>query len=195
MPRIFHPLSSNSKTLRTFLLSPHDPSPLVSWLFNPQEPFFFKLEKSSKIAHTFFDCPTSSCCSSCSPFVPLSPLAARLVDLLHHNSLLVSLQFAGFIPVPAVHVQLLPVSFRFTVFIRFLANSTLVRRLRTVHRWFHPSSLVSSRFLLLACSSSPVSSRFLPFAYGSFRSLHVLAHFTTHIFPHHDAKTRSHPHP
>ena len=205
MPRIFHPLSSNLKTLHTFLLSPHDPSPLVLWLFNPQEPFFSS-SKNPRKSHTH---------SLIAPCHLAAHLAARLSPYRHspliswtfftaiflpflpfsYGSLLVSLQFAGFILVPAVRVQLLPVSFRFTVFIRFLANSTLVRRLHMVHRWFHPSSPVSSWFLLLACSSSPVSSRFLPFAYGSFRSLHVLAHFTTHIFPHHDAKTQSHPHP
>ena len=162
MPRIFHPLSSNSKTLCTFLLSPHYPSPLVSWLFNPQEPFFFKLEKSLKITHTFFDCPMSSCCSSCSPFVPLLPLAAHLVDLLHQNSLLVSLQFAGFIPVPAVHIQLLPVSFQFTVFIRFLANSTLVRHLHMVHHWFHPGSCHLHMVLFTLFMSSPILRAYIP---------------------------------
>jgi len=117
-----------------------------------------------------------------------------------YGSLLVSFQFAGFILVPAVCIQLLPVSSQFTVFIWFLANSTLVRHLRTVHLWFYPSSPVSSRFLLLACSSLSVSPRFLPFAYGPSFSpnasshFHILVHFTTHIFPH-DIKTRPHPHP
>ena len=84
----FHPLSSNSKTLHTFI--PFITSrPLTTHLVVVQPPgaLFFKLEKSSKIAHTFFDCPMSSFCSSCSPFVLLSPLAAYLMDLLHRDFL------------------------------------------------------------------------------------------------------------
>jgi hypothetical protein len=42
-----------------------------------------------------------------------------------------------------------------------------------------------------------VLAQFSPFAYGSIIlcSIHILAHFTTHTFTPHDAKTRPHPHP
>ena len=145
--------------------------PLTTCLMVVQPPgaLFFKLEKSSKIAHTFFDHPMSSCCSSCSLFVPLLPLTAHLVDLLHCDFFLPFL------------------SFSYTIFARY----PLVHHFYMVHCWFYSSLPVSSQFLLLACSSLPVSSQFLLFAYGSFCSLHVLAHFIMHIFPHHDAKTQS----
>ena len=130
VPRIFRPLSSNSKTLHTFLYHLTTSCHLSHGCSTPRN--FFSSSKNPQKSHTHsLIAPhhLAACCSSCSPFVPLSPLAAHLMDLLHCGFLLFSL-------------------FSYAVFARY----PLVCHFHTVHCWFHSSSPVSSRFLLVAYS-------------------------------------------